>query len=162
MISADSFEMIETLSREALAKHPVWAHFRDPEDRARILAWGVSAATLDAEVARLEYCGTPLLFPVIRTDPLPPIPHLIVAASFECADGTRLPGYLIAPHAFGLYVGDRELCFNRNLAGASARAAAGLGAALGREPEQLFPLRYTSALREADGSRNEGEIPRFW
>lgn len=162
MIASDSFEMIETISRAALEKHPVWTHYDEDEDRETILAWGVSGADLDREIARYEFCGPHPLYPVLKLDPLPAKPHLLLAVTFEGADGTRLPGYVFAPHAFGIFVGDEEFCFNRNLAGFSARAAGRLGAALGLDSDRLFPLRYTSELRAADGSEIADEIAPFW
>jgi len=162
VITDDGFEMIETLSREALARHPVWAHFRDPDDRETILGWGVGADALEAQIARYRSCGLQPLYPVLRCDPLPAIPHLVVAVRFDCADGTQLPGYVIAPHAFGIYVGEREFTFNRNLATLSRRVAASLGAALGRDAERLFPLRPVPQLPGVDDARVAGEIPRFW
>jgi len=162
MIAADTFEMIETLTREALEAHPVWTHYEEPDDRDAILSWGVPVKALDDEIARYEFCGPQPLYPVLQLDPLPRKEHLIVAAVFEAACGITLPGYLLEPHAFGLFVGDREFCFNRNLVGVSARAAAKLGSALAEGPERLFRLRYATGLRRHDGGAIEGEIERFW
>ena len=162
MITADTFNMIETLTREALEAHPVWTHYEKPRDRDAILSWGVPVTALDDEIARYEYCGPQPLYPVLQLDPLPPTEHLIVAAVFETAGGIALPGYVLEPHAFGLFVGDQEFCFNRNLVGVSARAAAKLGSALAEEPRSLFPLRYASGLRSHDGRTIEGEIQRYW
>jgi hypothetical protein len=154
--------MIETISREALEKHPAWAPYDEEVDRETILAWGVSGEALARELARYEFCGPQPLYPVLRLDPLPAQPHLVIAVSFDAAGGEQLRGYVFAPHAFGVYVGADEFGFNRNLAGLSARAAARLAAALGTDPERLFPLRYASELRAADGSAIAGEISAFW
>jgi len=162
MITADTFEMIETLTRDALEVHPVWTHYEKSEDRDTILSWGVPVKALDDELARYEYCGPRPLYPVLQLDPLPSKDHLIVAAAFETACGIALSGYVLDPHAFGLFVGDQEFCFNRNLVGVSARAAAKLGAALADEPGRLFPLRYASRFRSHDGRAIEGEIERYW
>jgi hypothetical protein len=162
MHTADTFEMIETITREALARHPVWAHFEQEEDRDVILGWGVRETTVDDEIARYEFCGPQPLFPVLQLDPLPPRPHLIVSVTFESACGASLPGYLLEPHAFGVFAGDREFCFNRNLASIAARAADGLASDLGRDPERLFPLAYASDLRTHTGCAIRGEIAAFW
>ena len=162
MIAADTFEIIETLTRDALETHPVWTHYEKPSDRDAILSWGVSVKALDDEIARYEFCGPQPLYPVLQLDPLPRKEHLIVAAVFEAACGIALPGYVLEPHAFGLFVGDREFCFNRNLVGLSARTAGELESALAEEIERLFPLRYASGLRRHDGGAIEGEIERFW
>jgi hypothetical protein len=162
MITADSFEMIETLTREALERHPVWTYYEQSDDRDLILGWGVRGKTIDDEIARYEFCGPQPLYPVLQLDPLPRMPHLIVSVSFRTDCGTSLPGYLLEPHAFGVFIGDREICFNRNLVGRSARAAAELGAALDRDPEHLFPLRYAAGLQTDDGREINGEIERFW
>jgi hypothetical protein len=162
MFAADTFEMIETLTRGALEAHPVWTHFEKADDRDTILGWGVPVSLLDEEIARYEYCGPQPLYPVLQLDPLPQREHLIVAAIFDAACGVELPGYVLEPHAFGLFVGDREFCFNRNLAGISARAAAALASELAEEAERLFPLRYATGFRTHDGRAIEGEIERFW
>lgn len=162
MITADTFEMIETLTRKALEAHPVWTHYEKSKDRDAILSWGVPVSTLDDEIARYEYCGPQPLYPVLQLDPLPRKEHLIVAAVFEASCGIELPGYVLEPHAFGLFVGDEELCFNRNLKSVSARAAAKLESALAEEPGSLYPLRYASNLRSHDGRVIEGEIERYW
>jgi hypothetical protein len=162
MITADTFEMIETITREALQRHPVWTHYDESTDRETILGWGVRAKTVDDEIARYEFCGPQPLFPVLQADPLPRRPHLIVSVAFDTASGAGLPGYLLDPHAFGLFVDDREFCFNRTLGGLSARAAASLGSALGEDPERLFPLRYAAELRTDEGRAIRGEIERYW
>jgi hypothetical protein len=162
MIAAEDFEMIETLTREALGAHPVWTHYEKPEDRDAILGWGVPVKALDDEIARYEYCGPQPLYPVLQLDPLPRKEHLIVGAIFNAACGIELPGYVLEPHAFGVFVGDREFCFNRNLVDLSARAAAKLESALAEEAERLFPFRYSTGLRTHDGRAIEGEIERYW
>jgi hypothetical protein len=162
MHTADTFEMIEIITRGALERHPVWTHYEQEQDRDVILGWGVREKTLDDEVARYEFCGPQPLFPVLQLDPLPPRPHLIVSVTFESACGTSLAGYLLEPHAFGVFAGDREFCFNRILASLAARAAAGLASALGRRPERLFPLAYSSDLRTPEGRAIRGEIAAFW
>jgi hypothetical protein len=162
MIDADTFEMIETITRELLEVHPVWTHYEEPRDRDAILSWGVPVKALDEEISRYEYCGPQPLYPVLRFDPLPRKDHLIVAASFETACGIALPGYLLEPHAFGLFVDDREFCFNRNLVGLSARTANELESALGEKLERVFPIRYATGLRGHDGRAIEGEIERYW
>ena len=162
MHTAETFEMIETITREALERHPVWAHFEQAEDRDVILGWGVHEQTVDDQIARYEFCGPQPLFPVLELDPLPLRPHLILCVTFESARGATMPGYLLEPHAFGVFAGDREFCFNRIMAPIAARAAAGLAAAVDCEPEQLFPLAYTSDLRTHAGHAIRGEIAAFW
>lgn len=162
MIDSRSFHMIEQLTRADVERHPVWSHYEESCDRSRVLSWGVSAAALDAEMERFQYCGTRTLYPVLEYDPLPDIDHLIVAAEFVTAAGTTLLGYLIAPDVFGVFVGEREFCFNRSLVGAAAITARKLSEALGEPPEALFPLRYSSGLRSGDGRAIEGEIQQYW
>jgi hypothetical protein len=162
VITPDSFKMAETVSREALAKHPVWAHYESPEDRNTILGWGVTPESADREIARYKLCGTQPLYPVLELDPLPPQRHLIVAVRFESNLGIQYPGYLLEPHAFGLFVGDREYCLNRSLAGLSERVAVRLADALETACDLLFPLQYTSELRNHEGVEIRGTLERFW
>jgi len=162
MIDCGSFQMIEHLTRADVERHPVWSHYDDSEDRSRILGWGVSAATLDAEIERFQYCGTRSLYPVLELGALPDLDHLIVAADFVTASGTTLLGYRIPPHVFGVFVGEREFCFNRTLVGAAAIAARKLSEALGQAPEALFPLRYSIRVRSRDEQAAAGDIQRYW
>jgi hypothetical protein len=154
--------MIESISRAALERHPAWAHLESPEDRETILGWGVAPGIADREIARFEFCGPQPLYPVLKLYPLPPQRHLLLGVTFSSDSGIRCPGYLLEPHAFGLFVGDREFCLNRHLAGLSKRIAVRLATALGTAPERLFPLRYESALRRHDGSEIRGTLERFW
>jgi len=162
MITPDSFEMIETASRRALEKHPVWAHFESSEDRRILLDWGVSPERIDGEIARYDYCGSPPLYPVLELDPIPARAHMVVGVTFESDLGIRLPGYLLEPYAFGIFVADTEFCLNRSLVQLSARAAGRLASALDTDAERLFPLRYACELRNHQGAAIEGTLAPFW
>lgn len=154
------FRMIETLSREALAQHPLWAPFRPP-DRARILRWGVDPERLDAELSRYDYCGLDPLFPVPDDEPLDDPKDVFVAVTAVLACGRALPGYLLEPQAFGVFVGEREFTFNRGLPDFSRRAAERLAQALDTAPDAVFPLRYRS-VRDLAGGPLEGAIDAPW
>jgi hypothetical protein len=162
MIDATSFAMVDTLRHQDIERHPVWGRYAEPDGRSRVLGWGVSEAALDAEIARFEYCGTQPLYPILEFDPLPRIGHLIVAARFVAASETNLTGYLLEPHAFGFFVGEREFCFNRQLVGAAAITARKLSEVLAEPADGLFPVRYETGLRSHDGRTVEGEIRRYW
>lgn len=158
----DAFEMIETLDREALSRHPVWTPFR-PADRPYILAWGVAPERLDEQIALYAFCGPDPLFPVLDRTGLPARPDLIVAAHFELGtSGLELPGYVLAPHAWGVFTDRCEFVFNRGLPGASRRSAERLAAALAVSVQAVFPMRYRSGLPSPDGARSEGEFAAPW
>jgi hypothetical protein len=144
----EAFEMVETLDRGALERHPVWTPFR-PADRPWILAWGVPPERLDQQIALYQYCGPDPLFPVLDRGRLPARPDLIVAARFTLgATGAGCPGYVLAPHAWGVFTERSEHVFNRGLPAASRRSAERLLAALGLAvaPEHAFPMRYRTTL----------------
>jgi hypothetical protein len=160
----EAFEMVETLDREALARHPVWTPFR-PADRPWILAWGVPPERLDQQIALYQYCGPEPLFPVLDRGRLPARPDLIVAARITLgATGVELPGYVLAPHAWGVFSGGGEHVFNRGLPAASRRSAERLVAALGLAvaPEAVFPMRYRTEPTDAVAAPDEGEFPAPW
>jgi hypothetical protein len=160
----EAFEMVESLDREALARHPVWTPFR-PADRPWILAWGVPPERLDQQIALYQYCGPEPLFPVLDCGRLPARPDLIVAARFTLGEtGLELPGYVLAPHAWGVFTERAEHVFNRGLPVASRRSAERLVAdlALAVAPEALFPMRYRAALAGADTVQSEGEFAAPW
>ena len=162
MITPDSFEMTESISRTALEKHPVWAHFESPQDRLTILDWGVAPAIVDREISHFEGCGPTPLYPVLELDPLPAQPHLVVGVTFESSLEIRCAGYLIEPHAFGIFVGDDEFCLNRNLVQRSEQTALRLAAALGTRVDLLFPLRYACEIRNHHGATIQGTLEAFW
>jgi len=162
MITPDRFEMIETISADALAKHPVWAHYESAGDREVLLGWGVAPAVADREIDRYAFCGPAPLFPVLALHPIPPLRHLLIGVTFELPAGRRCSGYLLTPHGYGLFVGGREFCLNRTLAGHSARVAAELATAVDSSVEELFPLRYESPLQASGGEAIRGAIERFW
>jgi hypothetical protein len=157
----DAFEMIETLDREALSRHPVWTPFR-PADRPWILAWGVAPERLDEQLALYAFCGPEPLFPVLDRERLPARSDLIVAAEVTLSCGVGLPGYVLAPHAWGVFTDRAEFVFNRGLPGASRRSAERLAAALGVLVASVFPMRYRMALPGPDGACAEGEFPAPW
>lgn len=155
------FRMIETLSPEALEEHPVWAPFR-PDDRARVLAWGVAPERLDAELERYGYCGLEPLYPVLEPEGLHDPTDHFVAVTAWLACGVELPGYLLEPQAFGVFVAERDFTFNRGLEDFSQRTAGRLAEALGVDAGSVFPLRYRSRVRRAGAARWEGSIDAPW
>ncbi len=159
---ADAFEMCEVVGRAELDRHPVWATWGDPGDRALVLGYGVAAEQLDRALARFDDCGPSLLFPVLAEGPLPDKAGLVVSARFETAGGQSVPGYVLEPHAFALFVGEREIAFNRTLVRQAARSATSLCEALGEAESALFPLRFETGRERADGSLLGGEITPFW
>ncbi len=149
------------MSAEALERCPVWSHW-DPEvDRERVLSWGVTAEAVDRRTELFEVCGPVPLYPVLDVASLGDRKDLVVAASFELAGGTRLDGYLLEPHAFGIFHDGEEYSFNRNLPAFSEREAMRLAAALGEGADSIFPLGYRIDPR-VPVDDDEGGIPRFW
>lgn len=156
----EDFELIETLDRKAFERHPVWKTYRSG-DRSWILSWGVEPAWLDAELERFGYCGPEPLFPVLEYDPLPERGEVAVGVELELASGAVVPGYLLEPLAFGVFA-DVEYTFNRGLPRFALRNAERLAATLGISRDEVFPVRYRSAVRRSDGSPLEGEIGELW
>ncbi len=130
------FELIERVSEEAFARHPIWAHYEPEVDRERLLTEGISADLLDAAEERFLACGLVPLYPAKETHS-----DLVMAAHFDTASGLTLQGYLIEPLAFGIFHEGKEYSFNRSLMDFSAREAQRLAEALGSEVGDLFPLR---------------------
>ena len=157
----ESFELIETVDRDALARHPVWKTYR-ASDRPWILAWGVDPSRLDAQLERLAYCGPAPLFPVLEYAPLAEkCDDLVVAAELRLAAGSLLPGYLLEPLAFGVFA-DHEYTFNRSLPDHARQMAERLASELGIAREQVFPMTYRSAVHGPGGGPLTGEILAPW
>ena len=162
MHGPEKFEMRDVVGREALEEHPVWAPYTGAEDREMILSWGVTAERLDEQIDCFEYCGTDPMFPVLEFESLPRIGGMVVAATFEVTGGRELFGYLIGASALGIYTNGREFSFNRNLPEAGAFSARWLGEVLEMESLELFPIRYRTGFRGADGREIEGAFEPFW
>jgi len=162
MQATGKFEMRDVVGRAALEEHPVWAPFKGDEDREMILGWGVTAERLDKEIGRFEFCGTDPMFPVLELESLPKIGGMVVAVTFEVKAGRKLFGYLIGASVFGVFAGQREFSFNRSLPEAGAFSARRLGEALQMDSRDLFPVRYRSGFRDADGREIEGTFEPFW
>jgi hypothetical protein len=156
----EDFELIETLDRAALERHPVWKTYR-PGDRAWVLSWGVEPDWLDGELERFGYCGPEPLFPVLEYDPLPERSEIAVAVELRLASGQVLPGYLLEPLAFGVFAGV-EYTFNRGLPRFALRNAERLASELGISRDQVFPIHYRSGVRDHDGRPLEGQITEPW
>lgn len=158
------FELIERISPEALASHPAWTHFEVEVDRARVLASGIPAPALDDQIRRFEHCGLVPLCPVIELGELARIPDVMLAARFTSPRGPVFDGYLLDPHAFGLFHEGEEYSFNRSLPGFSAREARRLAATLGCQVEDLFPLVWKldpRATKDVELTA-EGSVASFW
>ena len=162
MRTSDDFELIESVSADALAGHPVWSHWAPEVDRERVLAWGVSREALDHQVERFESCGLLPLYPVLDLAELGDRKDLVIAATFEAADGARLWGFILEPHAFGIFHRGEEYSFNRNLSAFSQREAERLATALGTSPGMIFPLFFRLDDQVPAAAGHEGEIARFW
>ncbi len=162
MQATEKFRMRDVVDREALEKHPVWAPFKGDEDREMILGWGVTAEGLDEEIDRFQYCGTDPMFPVLEFDLLPKIGGMVIAATFEVKNDRKLFGYLVGMSAFGIFSEEREFSFNRSLPEAGASSARRLAEALEMERRDLFPIRYRTGFRTADGRENKGIFEPFW
>lgn len=152
---AEAFAMRETLRREDLDRHPVWAPFR-AGDRDWILGWGVRPERLDDELERYDYCGPEPLFPVLDLEKIPDREDLVVAARVTLADRSELPGYRLAPHVVGVFAQGREWVFNRSLPARACSQAAALARALGTSPEGVLPLRYRCRVSAPEGTAIEG------
>ncbi|MBW2242260.1 MAG: hypothetical protein JRH01_09755 [Deltaproteobacteria bacterium] len=162
MRTTDDFELIESVSADALVSHPVWSHWAPEVDRERVLAWGVAEEELDRQIELFESCGPVPLYPVLDLADLGDRKDLVVATRFEAADGARLWGYLLEPHAFGIFHLGEEYSFNRNLPAFSEREAERLAAALGTSADMIFPLFFHVDDEIPVTAGNEGEITRFW
>jgi hypothetical protein len=162
MLDSKTFRFVEMFTRSDLEVHPVWRHYDESRDRSLILAWGVGGERLDREVAKFKFCGPHPLYPVLQLDPLPDGSDMNIRVQLVTSNDCRLDGYVIDPHAVGVFAADREFCFNRNLPGAAGRQAAKLAAALGATVEELFPLSYRADFVRADGSAIEGKLGRYW
>lgn len=162
MHASDDFELIESVTADALARHPVWSHWNPEVDRERVLAWGVAPEALDHQLEKFKACGLVPLYPVADFAALSDRKGLTIAARFETADGARLSGYVLEPHAFGIFHRGEEYSFNRSLPAYARRESERLADALGASPDTLFPLFFRLDVSLPAGEGHQGEIARFW
>lgn len=157
------FELIERISREALASHPVWTHYEADVDGDRILAWGVSSTSLAGQEQLFKACGLIPLYPVLDLSALDGDEDVMLAARFRTGSGAEFEGYLLEPLAFGLFHEGEEYSFNRSLPDFSAREAQRLAEAAGIAEDALLPLRIELDPRiQKPGDDPPCEITRFW
>lgn len=100
--------------------------------------------------------------PIAEHSPLPSDrgPLLIKARLFP-ANGPVLDGYVIgvgSVYALGIFAGETDFVFNRQMGAECGKVASGLFTTLGIEPFDLFPLRFTTEFRFADGATVEGSF----
>ena len=69
---------------------------------------------------------------------------------------------MIGTTSFGVFTEQREFSFNESLPEAGAFAARRLGEVLEVESGDLFPLRFRTGFRDADGREVEGTLESFW
>ena len=156
MIDAAGFRMVEWLTRADLTDHPVWADFHRDVDRSRILSWGVSSESLDAEIERYDYCGRPPLYPVLELESTADVSHLTVALQVQLPGGVLALGYRIGDRVLGIYAGEEEYCLNSELPSRSRAELVRLSDALGCEAAELATLRYESVAELGPGGQSHG------
>jgi len=157
------FELIERISQEALAAHPAWTHFEPEVDRDRLLGWGVSQQAIEEHEGPFVACGLIPLYPVLETSDLKSRSDVMIAARFTPSGGPPLDGYLLEPHAFGVFHGGHEYSFNRNLPGFSGREAVRLARVLDLRADELFPMTWALDGRLANlPGAQAGSIAAFW
>ena len=132
-------------------------------DHDRLIGWGVTVQQIEEQEAAFVACGLIPLYPILDSGALEDRADVALAAHFESAAGVRVSGYLLDPHAFGLFVDGHEFSFNRNLREFSAREAGRLAEALGVAPDALFPMtwRLDERLQKLPGE-HEGVVTAFW
>lgn len=99
--------------------------------------------------------------PVAQAEPLPEgLGALFVAAKHRTADGVALDGYVVADmgrvFAVGVFVGDRDLVFNRNLPEMADLELGELRGALGDSQHTVFPITYQTRSHFANGTPLRG------
>ena len=156
MIDAAGFRMVELVKRSDLVDHPVWADFQGDVDRTRILSWDVSVDSLDAQLARYDYCGRPPLYPVLDLMCTAEVAHPTVALHVHLPGGASVLGYLIGDFVLGVYAGEEEYCLNSKLPSRSHVELVRLADALGCEVERLATLHYESVTEVGPGGRWRG------
>ena len=156
MINAAGFRMVELITREDLVDHPVWADFGGDDDRARILAWGVSADVLDAAIAHYDYCGRPPLYPVLDPTSTAQIAHVTLALRVTLPGGGAELGYQVGGLVLGVYRDGEEYCFNPTLPKRLRAERDRLAAAVGCEAGDLAALPYESVAELTREGRLSG------
>jgi hypothetical protein len=168
MLDPAAFHFIERFTQADLEEHPVWRHYEEARDRVVILSWGVSRDLLDEETEKFKFCGPEPLYPVLELGEAGVLgapgdrAGLNIRVRFESQTGDHFAGYVIEPHAFGIFYQRQDYCFNRSLPSAASRTAEKLASAVSRSVAELFPIRYSADLELARGESFGGEIARFW
>jgi hypothetical protein len=137
-----------------LDEYPVWSEFYDHAERNEIVAWGIDAAWLDAELAAYHTGNAHPVYPLWEVNPFPPRMRIFIRAQFKTAAGQELHGYIVnedAHPAIAIFYGSETFYFNRLLCTDGEQEAAHLRAALPDSSDPIFPLRYEADFTDTDG-----------
>ncbi len=100
--------------------------------------------------------------PVAEHSPLPlDRGPLLIKARLLPSNGPALDGYVIglgSVYALGIFAGDTDFVFNRQMGAECGKVASGLFATLGIQPLDIFPLRFTTEFHFANGETIGGSF----
>lgn len=142
------------LTREDFERHPVW----------------VGCHTSDCDEPWYEDTDEETFRPWTGGLPANASAHMLLAkATFELRDGSRHPGFVTPdpdpgdlgtqqPH---IWAGDRAFGFWGGMFGVPAEERQALYSALGRKPDDVFPLQFSIEPGLATGTTN-GEVKGFY
>lgn len=141
-----------------LRLHPVWGRFYEPSDIDIACSWGVDREAFKRELERVHTGSDHAMFPVLRLDPLPDdVLDVFVRASFTPRIGRVFDGYVSANANFICLYLEEQIYLSINSAGTM------LAEEIRKCREiipgvTLFPLRYSTPYRLADGSLLSGDF----
>jgi hypothetical protein len=106
-----------------------------------------------------------LVSPVVETEPLPSgLSALFIKADFWAPTKLHFDGYVVADieiYCVDLFVGSRRFGFNVRLRDLAEQALQKLRQTIMDEHAQIFPLRYKTNFRFANGEHVEGIFDPF-
>ncbi|MHC4879977.1 MAG: hypothetical protein ACYTGL_26295 [Planctomycetota bacterium] len=156
--TSDQFEMVpeSQFGIEHLRSHPVWARFYEPDDIDVAVSWGIDRGRFTQLLERFHDGSDHAMFPVLAFEPLPDdVLDVYVRSWFTPFRGDDIDGYIDAEGLFVCLYPDDATFFSFTSNG--IRLADELRRFQLRSPSvTLFPLRFSTPYRRADGTQLVG------
>ena len=149
------------LSEQDFDEWPVWSEHYDSDELDDVEGWGLDREEVSALFQENERGNEHCVYTLLEANPFPARMRIFIRASLELANGQLLKGYVMNEDAYCLaaFNNGQEFIFSSNsmLDGSNREEEQNLRRSLGiQESTTVFPIRYQTEYRTADGTAISG------